>query len=56
MRLVFGTVRMNESARIEEFEEKAYGAKSQNDLYRNLCNQKKASDRSDRALRRGRET
>ncbi len=48
----FGTIKMNESMRIEEFEEKPMVAQSQIRIYRYLCNQKTPADRADRTLRR----
>ena len=46
----FGTVRMNEESRIEEFEEKADGGSFAYDFNRNLCSPQKTTDRSDRAF------
>ena len=46
MRARFGTVKMNESCRIEEFEEKPMVAQITDNLYRNLCDPQKTADRS----------
>ncbi len=52
----FGTIKMNDTMRIEEFEEKPMVANSQYHFHRDLCDPEKTADRPDRALRGGRET